>query len=308
MGGKRNRNKNKKNTGKEEKNEEIKTDEVENDTVEDETPTPVVNTSSEYQETSAESPEKSSKASEITPTLEESKLSPLPPSLQEPKSEVSKINEEHKAEILSKVEAVEPTTSHIAQEEKKEPKAKDTQPEALLKDSKDSSSSTTQARDSSDSHPRIPDSPAKSTITHSSIDNPPIDDSALDSSLTESPPIFPKKPTIYTELTPEIEPYYKKFQTTKAKEYEFSIHYETQFGEKIVLVGESEELGQWDVTKGISLNWNQDHCWTERVRLSKVPVEYKYVCLSNEQSIWEKGINHVIDGNTGYIKDSWQAI
>lgn len=317
MGAKRNR-KNKKNAGKDEKNEEIKTGEVECDTVEEENKIPVIDTSSEYQETSAESPEKSSKNSEITPTIEESKSATLVPTVEAPKVEAPKIIEEHEAENLNKVvniEAKEEKIPEVEEEAKTEPEIKVIQPEDFPKDSIDLSDSVTQILDSSDSNTKIPDLSANlsstSFIAHSSIENPPIDDSIVDYSLTENPPIFPKKPTVYTELAPEIEPYYKKFHLdhpVKAHEYEFSIHYETQFGEKIVLVGESEELGQWDVNKGIKLNWNPDHFWTIKVPVSTIPIEYKYVCLSSEQSIWEKGKNHLLDGKTEYIKDSWQAI
>lgn len=167
--------------------------------------------------------------------------------------------------------------------------------------------------DFSDSKPPLPDLSNKpsshSFLSHSSIDNSIADTLSID---TPNPESSPSKRTIYTSLVPEIEPYYKKVHSDrdslKPHECEFTIHYETQFGQKIILVGESEELGEWDVFKGIPLNWNPGHFWSAKVQVSRVPVEYKYVCLSNETSVWEKGVNHKYTGELQTIHDSWQAI
>ena len=37
----------------------------------------------------------------------------------------------------------------------------------------------------------------------------------------------------------------------------FDIHYKANFGEFLVLVGNIQELGNWDVSKGLKLSWMQ---------------------------------------------------
>lgn len=37
--------------------------------------------------------------------------------------------------------------------------------------------------------------------------------------------------------------------------FSFSLHYKCNYGEFLVLVGSSEQLGLWDVSKGIELQW-----------------------------------------------------
>ena len=45
----------------------------------------------------------------------------------------------------------------------------------------------------------------------------------------------------------------EKFDEDFVKEIEFSIEYSTVFGEKIVVIGSTDELGNWEVSKGLEL-------------------------------------------------------
>lgn len=249
------------------------------------------------------------------------------PENKEKEENVKKVEKVEKVEKEEKEEKVE-SKKIVNEQNKEELKVSEvndshsTDPSANLKslsydDSRyiDPNIDTPEARfsDISDSKGQLPDLSNKlssnSFLSHSSVDNSLLDTLTIDSS---NPETSPSKKTIYSSLVPEIEPYYKKVHSDKdshkSHECEFSIHYETQFGEKIVLVGDSEELGEWDIFKGIPLNWNPNHVWSAKIQISRTPVEYKYVCVSNETSIWEKGINHRYTGDVQKVQDSWQAI
>jgi lysophospholipase L1-like esterase len=78
--------------------------------------------------------------------------------------------------------------------------------------------------------------------------------------------------------------------------YRFQVRAHTQTGESIALVGETPELGGWDVTKAIALHTNADRypLWETdgAIDLSAQRVEYKYVRLVTEgEPQWEVGAN-----------------
>lgn len=127
----------------------------------------------------------------------------------------------------------------------------------------------------------------------------------------------------YTIKSSEVEPYYKKFEQEKKSstseerkdaeehfyECEFSVQYETKFGENIIVVGSIEELGSWDPIKGLNLTWNPSHRWTGTLKFSTLPFEYKYACKSAEETTWEKGINRAVTEQPSKpLIDIWQPI
>mmetsp|Transcript_119173 Transcript_119173/g.254233 ORF Transcript_119173/g.254233 Transcript_119173/m.254233 type:complete len:324 (+) Transcript_119173:66-1037(+) len=75
---------------------------------------------------------------------------------------------------------------------------------------------------------------------------------------------------------------------------------ETRWGESIRVVGNVEELGQWDVVSGAPLHSDVAlyPLWAGRVSLrapvdvSAVAVEYKYVLVSRDGATWESGISN----------------
>ncbi|OMJ82838.1 hypothetical protein SteCoe_16371 [Stentor coeruleus] len=92
-------------------------------------------------------------------------------------------------------------------------------------------------------------------------------------------------------------------------ECEFSVQYETKFGENIIVVGSIEELGSWDPLKGLNLTWNSSHRWTGALKFSNLPFEYKYACKSDEETTWEKGVNRAVtEPPSKPLIDLWQPI
>jgi Starch binding domain len=90
------------------------------------------------------------------------------------------------------------------------------------------------------------------------------------------------------------------------KEIQFSITYNTQFGERIFVVGSSPDLGDWDISKGLELHWTENNVWTGTANLSDSPIEYKYVCISEYCNKWEGGVNRVLSSESLESSDVWQ--
>ncbi|CAK66715.1 unnamed protein product (macronuclear) [Paramecium tetraurelia] len=101
-----------------------------------------------------------------------------------------------------------------------------------------------------------------------------------------------KKQSISTTATLPI-PYFKVY---------FKIHYHTQPGRAIYIVGDCSILGNWVPTKGLRLQWNENDEWTicikiDRSKYSKI--EYKFIVNNYDYPtmndiLWEPGENRVI--------------
>jgi len=113
----------------------------------------------------------------------------------------------------------------------------------------------------------------------------------------------------------------QKLQSCKVYELNFTIHYDTQFGEKIVITGDQDFLGNWDVFKGLELEWNPNNIWKVSIPISEGELkdfEYKYVCLRPTGTFkWEEGLNRkfkVQEGTQAGCKvlfdkqDVWQKL
>ena len=118
---------------------------------------------------------------------------------------------------------------------------------------------------------------------------------------------FHKNPEENTENKPIISDSSEN-PNTKSYSTEFSISYQTAFGEKIVLVGSSSELGNWEPEKGFELKWEPNHVWKGVFSYDVLPFEYKYVLVGNEATLWEKGINRKISEYLPSVVDEWQPI
>lgn len=88
--------------------------------------------------------------------------------------------------------------------------------------------------------------------------------------------------------------------------YTFSIHYNTNYGEKIVVVGSAAELGNWDVSKGLNLEWSEGNLWKASIPLNCDSIEYKYVCVAEDHARWEEGENRKISADKSGENDTWQ--
>jgi hypothetical protein len=157
-----------------------------------------------------------------------------------------------------------------------------------------------------------------SFISYSDIENPQIDTTLKEEeslSLETEPVSIPRKSDSYSTILPQVEPFYKRYYSDKSSEgsskqtgfeCEFFIRYETTFGQQIVLVGNSADLGSWNVFKGVPLAWGPEHLWSAKVFISSLPLEYKYVLMSDEKSLWESGSNRKLLRRTEEVIDYWQ--
>eukprot|EP00240_Pyramimonas_obovata_P014413 CAMPEP_0118950666 /NCGR_PEP_ID=MMETSP1169-20130426/51796_1 /TAXON_ID=36882 /ORGANISM="Pyramimonas obovata, Strain CCMP722" /LENGTH=194 /DNA_ID=CAMNT_0006897555 /DNA_START=134 /DNA_END=715 /DNA_ORIENTATION=+ len=76
-------------------------------------------------------------------------------------------------------------------------------------------------------------------------------------------------------------------------EVEFEVDYQTQFGDSVMLAGNSDELGGWDSSKAVQMTWSEGHKWTARVILPMwQTVEFKcMVRQNNGGEFWQPGDN-----------------
>ena len=78
---------------------------------------------------------------------------------------------------------------------------------------------------------------------------------------------------------------------------EFRIKHRVEFGESVSLVGSVRELGRWDPSEAIPLEWSEGDNWKCKTELKRAEVsrmEYKYIVKrENSDSVeWEAGGNH----------------
>jgi hypothetical protein len=107
----------------------------------------------------------------------------------------------------------------------------------------------------------------------------------------------------------------------------FRIHYETAFGERLVVVGGAPELGSWDLSRAFPLSF-QRGWWVGQLTISPRPagggavsgdsletVEYKYVIVNDSAPArWEEGPNRQLlvrsaaTGNVCHeVRDAWRV-
>ncbi|CAD8198165.1 unnamed protein product [Paramecium octaurelia] len=82
----------------------------------------------------------------------------------------------------------------------------------------------------------------------------------------------------------------------------FKIHYHTESGKAIYIVGDNKQLGNWNPVKGLRLQWNDNDEWTICIKIDRSlyqKIEYKFIVNNYENpslqaTIWEPGENRVI--------------
>lgn len=111
-----------------------------------------------------------------------------------------------------------------------------------------------------------------------------------------------KDPNMYKKLIDTVIESEKTLNSVLTYEFNFEIHYYTQFGERLVITGEPEFLGSWDPLKGLELEWNFGNVWKANIVFGEGVLEdfkYKYVCIKKHEIVWEKGNNrnfNITDG------------
>jgi hypothetical protein len=83
----------------------------------------------------------------------------------------------------------------------------------------------------------------------------------------------------------------------RPRKVKFSVTYTTVPGENLFVVGSSMELGAWDVSRSVPMQWTDGNVWVAKVDINPAPgrVEYKYVVRSDQTLVWENGVNHAFD-------------
>jgi Starch binding domain len=76
----------------------------------------------------------------------------------------------------------------------------------------------------------------------------------------------------------------------------FSIHYKTEFGQSIAIVGETSQLGLWKDFK--KMTWHNGDVWRITLTVDRdEPFQYKYVVVDKDRNAvrWEEGLNRICD-------------
>lgn len=90
----------------------------------------------------------------------------------------------------------------------------------------------------------------------------------------------------------------------------FRIHYRTDPSQRLVVSGSLPELGNWNLSDALVMQWTDGHIWQAHPTLSSPKFSYKYVVIESTGSIWEKGINRQADlskMHTRTLDDLWEG-
>jgi hypothetical protein len=101
--------------------------------------------------------------------------------------------------------------------------------------------------------------------------------------------------------------------TPSWKQVQFAVKYTTVPGEKMFIIGSSMELGSWDISRSVPMEWTDGNVWVAKVNIDPAAtlVEYKYVVISNRKTVWENGSNHVFEVGDDFPPcrlDVWGAV
>ncbi|MDR1763795.1 MAG: 4-alpha-glucanotransferase [Dysgonamonadaceae bacterium] len=70
-------------------------------------------------------------------------------------------------------------------------------------------------------------------------------------------------------------------------------------GERLAIIGNSEEIGEWDAAKAVPMNYRGSGCWSLGLDISRIafPLEYKFCVLDAYNNIirWENGGNRRLE-------------
>jgi Starch binding domain len=141
---------------------------------------------------------------------------------------------------------------------------------------------------------------SKSTSEHSHKAKSEISKSFDISELKKDPDFF--KHLIDTAIKIE-----KKKSTGATYELNFTINYCTVFGERIVITGNPDFLGNWNPLSGLELEWSPGNDWRVSILIGEGVVsdfEYKYVCIKANDLLWESGQNRVFHVSQGIKQGS----
>jgi hypothetical protein len=86
-------------------------------------------------------------------------------------------------------------------------------------------------------------------------------------------------------------------QSNSKYNVKLQVQYETEMGDHIAVVGEIDELGNWQDFEKCTMKWTEGHVWeTENLIVKKPFFLYKYVVMKGKEVVkWEKGANRIAD-------------
>ncbi|CAK0782270.1 hypothetical protein CVIRNUC_005612 [Coccomyxa viridis] len=95
----------------------------------------------------------------------------------------------------------------------------------------------------------------------------------------------------------------------------FCLQFDTQYGQRMRLVGSHHNLGAWQLRDGPDLSWTEGNNWRAVIELPAGTVhEYKYVLLdshSGQALNWQRGNNSVLAIKAGEdrieVMDNWEG-
>jgi isoamylase len=100
---------------------------------------------------------------------------------------------------------------------------------------------------------------------------------------------------------------------SEAVKVDFTVNgFVTTTGQDMYVVGNKPELGNWDVTKAVKLNWVDSDTWSGPVFFTASKgqaIEYKYIVRQGGTTTWESGANRtytVPTSGTGSRNESWR--
>mmetsp|Transcript_115344 Transcript_115344/g.331064 ORF Transcript_115344/g.331064 Transcript_115344/m.331064 type:complete len:189 (+) Transcript_115344:58-624(+) len=82
------------------------------------------------------------------------------------------------------------------------------------------------------------------------------------------------------------------------RDIEFSVQYNTSFGQEMRIIGSCPELGEWDVERSLPMMWTEGNIWVAKLALPRQAqrIEYKYIVREGPSKVrWESGNNHVVE-------------
>ncbi|KAL3701484.1 hypothetical protein R1sor_019506 [Riccia sorocarpa] len=77
----------------------------------------------------------------------------------------------------------------------------------------------------------------------------------------------------------------------------FTLQKQCHFGQQFNVVGDIPELGEWDPSRAVPLEWSEEHVWTAQVPIrTGLNVEYKFVMTGRRlELVWQPGENGVFE-------------
>ncbi|KAH6798372.1 hypothetical protein C2S51_034856 [Perilla frutescens var. frutescens] len=93
----------------------------------------------------------------------------------------------------------------------------------------------------------------------------------------------------------------------------FKLHKECAFGQQFLVVGDDPNLGLWDPSDGVPLNWSEGHVWTAEVEMpiSKM-ISYKFILKEITGTVsWQPGPDRILEtwdtAKTISVSEDWDS-